>query len=84
VSREDLESALKEIEGNHSREVGELIKKERVDPRSLRNMAAHGGLGYVTLKEIVVRDGRVVKIVYDGKLLRRVLGEVIGDGEEDR
>jgi len=56
-----------------------LIKKERVGTRSLRNMAAHGGLGYVVLKEIVVRDGRVVKIVYDGKLLWKVLDEIIRD-----
>lgn len=72
-----LEDILKNIENVHSREVEKLMRKERADVRTIRNMVAHGGLGYVTLKEIVIKDGKIMKIVYDEKLLQKILDETL-------
>jgi len=77
ISRKDLEEALRKAEERQRQEMDRLRRAEEVDVITVRNMVAHGGLEYTVLRELVVKDGRVLRIVYDEELLRKILGRLL-------
>jgi len=77
ISEKDLEEALRKAEERQRQEADRLRRAERADAITVRNMVAHGGLEYTVLRELVVKDGRVLRIVYDKELLKKVLNALL-------
>lgn len=68
---------IEEAYKDHQNELSKLRKAKEADDKYVRHMLAHGGLEYVTLKKITIKNNKITKITYDKELLNKILQRII-------
>lgn len=50
---------------------GEL--KRKISDRTLRNLLAHGGYIHVAVERVVIKDGKIVEVTYNGEVISQLI-----------
>mgnify|MGYP001770710595 FL=1 len=47
--------------------------ERKISDRTLRNLLAHGGYAHVAVERVVIRDGKITEVTYNGEVVSRLI-----------
>mgnify|MGYP001772994003 CR=1 FL=1 len=66
--KDEWNKALQEAERYLSEE-----KERKITERNLRHLLAHGGYTHIAVEEVVIKNGKITEVTYDGKVLSQLI-----------
>ncbi|MEM0464487.1 CRISPR-associated CARF protein Csx1 [Pyrobaculum sp.] len=67
-NEESWRKALKEAEEYLSKE-----KERKISERNLRHLLAHGGYTHIAVEEVVIKEGKITEVTYNGEVVTQLI-----------